>query len=121
MKRTCWRGSSRDDERTVLEGIPGLSDLPVVGRLFGRTRTETQETDIVLTLMPHIVRALDLSEADLRPFVVERDTSGLFGGSDFSDVSEFEEFEEFDELEEPPTSPIRPPPPPPSPDADSRR
>ena len=114
-------GLIRDDERTVLEGIPGLSDLPVVGRLFGRTRTETQETDIVLTLTPHIVRALDLSEADLRPFVVERDTSGLFGGSDFSDVSEFEEFEEFDELEEPPTSPIRPPPPPPSPDADSRR
>ena len=60
-------GLIRDDERTVLEGIPGLIDLPVVGRLFGRNRTETQETDIILTLTPHIVRGLDLDEADLRP------------------------------------------------------
>ena len=29
-------GLIRDDERVVLEGIPGLSDLPVIGRLFAR-------------------------------------------------------------------------------------
>jgi general secretion pathway protein D len=61
-------GLIRDDERRVLEGVPGLSDLPVVGRLFSRNRRETQETDIILTLTPHIVRVLDLTEADLRPF-----------------------------------------------------
>ena len=65
-------GLIRDDERRVAEGIPGLSDLPVVGRLFARNRRETQETDIVLTLTPHIVRVLDLSEEDLRPFRVGR-------------------------------------------------
>jgi general secretion pathway protein D len=63
----------RDDERRVLSGIPGLSDLPLVGRLFAHNRRETQETDIVLTLTPHIVRVLDLSEEDLRPFRVGRD------------------------------------------------
>ena len=104
-------GLIRDDERTVLEGIPGLSDLPVVGRLFGRTRTETQETDIILTLTPHIVRGLDLDEADLRPFIVERDTSGLF--DDPNSFLDFPEFEEFEELEEPSRLPILPPPPPP--------
>jgi general secretion pathway protein D len=57
----------------VLAGIPGLSDLPVVGRLFAHNRKETQETDILLTLTPHIIRVLDLTEADLRPFRVERD------------------------------------------------
>lgn len=61
-------GLIRDDERRVLDGIPGLSDLPLVGRLFGRNRRETQETDIILTLTPHIVRVLDLTEEDLRPF-----------------------------------------------------
>jgi general secretion pathway protein D len=66
-------GLIRDDERTVLEGIPGLSDLPIVGRLFAHNRKETQETDILLTLTPHIIRVLDLTEADLRPFRVERD------------------------------------------------
>ena len=60
-------GLIRDDERDVLDGVPGLSDLPIVGRLFGRTHKETQETDIILTLTPHIVRVLDLNEADLAP------------------------------------------------------
>jgi general secretion pathway protein D len=66
-------GLIRDDERRVLSGIPGLSDLPLVGRLFAHNRRETQETDIVLTLTPHIVRVLDLSEEDLRPFRIGRD------------------------------------------------
>jgi general secretion pathway protein D len=65
-------GLIRDDERDVLEGIPGLSDLPLVGRLFAHTRRQTQESDIVLTLTPRIVRVLDLSEDDLRPFRVGR-------------------------------------------------
>ncbi|MBI4887590.1 MAG: hypothetical protein HY824_10890, partial [Acidobacteria bacterium] len=69
-------GLIRDDERRVADGIPGLSDLPVVGKLFSHNRRETQETDIVLTLTPHIVRVLDLSEDDLRPFRVGRGSAG---------------------------------------------
>lgn len=61
-------GLIRDDERETREGIPGLSRIPILGRLFGRTEIETQETDIVLTLKPHIVRPLALDEDDLRPF-----------------------------------------------------
>ena len=56
-------GLIRDEERTVLAGVPGLSDLPLIGRLFAHNRKETQQTDIILTLTPHIVRVLDLSEA----------------------------------------------------------
>ncbi|HEV3485140.1 MAG TPA: type II and III secretion system protein, partial [Vicinamibacterales bacterium] len=70
-------GLIRDDERTVLTGVPGLVDIPVIGRLFANNRRQTQETDIVLTLTPHIVRVLDLSEADLRPFRLGRDTGGV--------------------------------------------
>jgi general secretion pathway protein D len=66
-------GLIRDDERRVLSGIIGLSDLPLVGRLFAHNRKENLETDIVLTLTPRIVRVLDLSEEDLRPFRVGRD------------------------------------------------
>ncbi|HEY3093549.1 MAG TPA: secretin N-terminal domain-containing protein [Vicinamibacterales bacterium] len=68
-------GLIRDDERTVMEGIPGLSDVPVVGRLFAHNRKETQQTDVVLTLTPHIIRVLDLSEDDLRPFRVSSDAN----------------------------------------------
>jgi general secretion pathway protein D len=66
-------GLIRDDERRVLNGIPGLSDVPVIGRLFGHRREERQETDIILTLTPHIIRVLDITEADLRPFRMGRD------------------------------------------------
>jgi general secretion pathway protein D len=72
-------GLIRDEERRVLRGIPGLSDVPVLGRLFAANRTETQETDIILVLTPHIIRVLDLTEADLRPFRVGRD-AGAAGG-----------------------------------------
>jgi general secretion pathway protein D len=69
-------GLIRDDERTVLSGTPGLSDLPLIGHLFANHHKESQQTDIILTLTPHIVRVLDLSEADLTPFRLGRDSSG---------------------------------------------
>ena len=66
-------GLIRDDERTIMEGIPGLSDLPILGRLFAHNRKSTEQTDVVLTLTPHIIRVLDLSADDLRPFRVSSD------------------------------------------------
>jgi len=72
-------GLIRDDERTTLSGTPGLSDLPLIGRLFATHHKESRQTDIILTLTPHIVRVLDLAEDDLRPFRLGRETAG--GGS----------------------------------------
>ena len=81
-------GLIRDDERDVLEGIPGLSNIPLVGRLFAHTRRQTQESDIVLTLTPRIVRALDLSEEDLRPFRVGRAGTAATGIIDLPVLNE---------------------------------
>jgi general secretion pathway protein D len=67
-------GLIRDDERVTLDGIPGLSDIPLVGHLFAHNTKSTDQTDIILTLTPHIIRVLDLTEADLRPFRVGRDS-----------------------------------------------
>jgi general secretion pathway protein D len=69
-------GLIRDEERTTLSGIPGLSDLPVVGRLFAKNHKESKQTDVVLMLTPRIIRVLDLTESDLRPFRVGRDSGG---------------------------------------------
>jgi general secretion pathway protein D len=66
-------GLIRDNERRTVEGVPGLSDLPLIGKLFAFNHKETQETDIILTLTPRIIRVLELTEADLRPFRVARD------------------------------------------------
>jgi general secretion pathway protein D len=67
-------GLIRDDEQRVLEGVPGLIDIPVVGRLFAHNLKQTTQTDIILTLTPHIIRVLDLTERDLRAFRVGRDS-----------------------------------------------
>lgn len=78
-------GLIREDERTVLSGVPGLSDLPLIGKLFASHHKESQQTDIVLTLTPHIVRVLDLSESDLRPFRLGRD-SGSGGVAELPNI-----------------------------------
>ena len=74
-------GLIRDEERTSLASIPGLRDLPVIGRLFGYNRKETQETDIILTLTPRIVRVLNLTAEDLQAFKVGRD-----GGAPMTEI-----------------------------------
>jgi general secretion pathway protein D len=67
-------GLIRDEERKSFATIPGLGDIPVIGRLFGYNRKETTETDIILTLTPRIVRVLNLTAEDLQPFRVPRES-----------------------------------------------
>jgi general secretion pathway protein D len=74
-------GLIRDDERKSLKGIPGLSDIPGVGHLFGHRRNERTQTDVILMLTPRIVRVLDLTEQDLRAFQMGRDLGTLGGGA----------------------------------------
>jgi general secretion pathway protein D len=51
-------GLIRDEERNTASGLPGLMDLPVLGRLFSVPRNEKQKTEIVLSITPRIVRNL---------------------------------------------------------------
>lgn len=59
-----------DNERHGLTGLPGIARLPLLGRLFARNRDEATQTDIVMTLTPHIVQRTEIDEEDLRAFVV---------------------------------------------------
>jgi general secretion pathway protein D len=70
-------GLISDEERTSLTGLPGLANVPIIGRLFSSNRTEATETDIVMTLTPHIVRQTTLTEEDLRSFSVGTESSPL--------------------------------------------
>ncbi|MCM3880433.1 MAG: hypothetical protein ND807_10035 [Vicinamibacterales bacterium] len=72
-------GLIRDDERRSLDGIPGISDLPLVGHIFGHSKNSHDQTDVILMLTPHIVRVLDLTEEDLRAFVVGPSSSTATG------------------------------------------
>ncbi len=67
-------GLISDQERRSLSGIPGLASLPVLGRLFARNKDENIETDIVMTLTPHVVKRPELTEDDFKSFEVGADS-----------------------------------------------
>ena len=75
-------GLIKDEERSSLASIPGLGNIPVIGRLFGYNKKETLETDIILTLTPRIVRVLNLTAEDLQPFRMGRE-----GGAPITDIA----------------------------------
>jgi general secretion pathway protein D len=64
-----------DNERYGLTGIPGVADIPFIGRLFARNQEEASQTDIVMTLTPHVLRRPEITEEDLRSFLVGGDAS----------------------------------------------
>jgi general secretion pathway protein D len=64
-----------DTERHGLTGLPGIASIPLIGRLFGRNKDELQQSDIVMTLTPHIVRRTEIDESDLRSFLVGGEVS----------------------------------------------
>jgi general secretion pathway protein D len=74
---TILAGLIQDEERVSGTGIPGLSDLPVLGQLFTRTRKEVTETDIVMTMTPRVLRRPAITEQDLRSFAVGGEAAPL--------------------------------------------
>jgi general secretion pathway protein D len=63
-------GMLEDSTTKSLTGIPGLSQIPILRYLFGQTNTEHRENEIVFALIPHVVRAQDLSELNQRALQV---------------------------------------------------
>ncbi len=48
---------SREDRRSA-DRVPGLGELPIVGRLFSSTNDTRNRTEIMLLITPHLARAL---------------------------------------------------------------
>ncbi len=64
-----------DNERHGLTGLPGVASIPLIGRLFARNRDEGTQTDIVMTLTPHVVRSRSVDEQDTGAFLVGGESS----------------------------------------------
>lgn len=50
-------GLINDNDRDTSNHVPGLGDMPVLGRLFGSKKTSGEKTEIVLSITPRIIRA----------------------------------------------------------------
>ncbi len=68
-------GLLKDEEQKSLQGLWGLSDIPLIGRLLGNTRTNKAKTDVILTIRTVLVRRPVMTERDLAPFNPEDATS----------------------------------------------
>ncbi|MFA5082771.1 MAG: secretin and TonB N-terminal domain-containing protein [Hydrogenophilaceae bacterium] len=49
-------GLISDEDRSSAAKVPGLGDLPLIGRLFSSHRDESSKTEIVLLITPRIIR-----------------------------------------------------------------
>ena len=58
-------GLIRDEDRRTSTGVPGLGDVPVMGRLFSNEETSKIKQDVILTITPHVVRPSDIPGKDL--------------------------------------------------------
>ena len=73
---TMLAGLLRDSERKSLTGIPFLKNLPGIGRLFGAEDTTIEQTDIIMTITPHVVRTIPIDPEDEKVLWVDINASG---------------------------------------------
>jgi general secretion pathway protein D len=60
-------GLMQDQNTSSQSGIPGLTNIPILGKfLFGTNSKDREHGELLVALIPHIVRTPDVSGLDLR-------------------------------------------------------
>lgn len=52
-------GLINDQDRSNANRVPGLGDIPLVGRLFASQKDQGDKTEIVLSITPHLIRNIE--------------------------------------------------------------
>lgn len=63
-----FAGLLKEEEQKSLQGIWGISDIPVIGKLLGNNRSQRAKTDVLLTIRAVIVRKPDIQPEDWEAF-----------------------------------------------------
>ena len=61
-------GLINDNERETTNKLPGIGELPVLGRLFSNKANQTEKTEIVLSITPRIIHRLERPSSDLAEY-----------------------------------------------------
>ena len=59
-------GLMQVQETKSLNGVPGLANIPILGRLFSKEEVTKDESELVIALIPHIVRSPDITDVNLK-------------------------------------------------------
>lgn len=68
-------GLIREEDRELATSLPGISRIPILRSIFGRTNTDTDQSDIVMIVTPHIIRSREITAEDLKPLYVGTQTN----------------------------------------------
>ncbi|MBV8707857.1 MAG: hypothetical protein JO028_11770 [Acidobacteriaceae bacterium] len=60
---TIIGGLSDKEFSNTLSGVPGLANIPLLEYIFGSKKTDNVNNEILIAMVPHIVRAQDFSAA----------------------------------------------------------
>ena len=63
-------GLKQSQDSTTLTGIPGLSSIPVIKWLFSSKQVSKSSQELLIALIPHIVRRPDYTEEEMRTIAV---------------------------------------------------
>lgn len=72
-------GLINDEERTTTLKIPGLGNIPIIGKIFSSTDKSKVKTDILLSITPHIIRRLDMPDEETTRIWSGREDSPSLG------------------------------------------
>jgi general secretion pathway protein D len=61
-------GLIKNEDRSSATKLPGIGDLPIVGRLFGSQQDTRNKTEVVLSITPHLIRNLQRPPASSSEF-----------------------------------------------------
>jgi general secretion pathway protein D len=69
-------GLMSDQDTSVIGGIPGLVNIPVLGKyLFGNVSKDKQKEQLMIALIPHIVRRPDITGMDMKGIAAGTDAT----------------------------------------------
>jgi general secretion pathway protein D len=61
---TMVAGVSQDEQSRQVKGIPFIGLIPILGRFFSTPSTTDKQSDVIITVTPHILRRADITESD---------------------------------------------------------
>jgi general secretion pathway protein D len=67
-------GLMQANQTDSISGVPGLSEIPLLGHLFKSRQTDNMLNELIFVLVPHIMRAQDLTAENLRGVASGSDT-----------------------------------------------
>ena len=102
-------GLLSENARNVADGIPGASDLPVLGRLFKSEEFTSGETELVILVTPRLATPIDrrritlptdgfVSPNDVEFYLLGKGAELDFDRYQLNDIREEETFESFDQF-----------------------